>query len=321
MGKRGLGFAILLGFLIVTVTHASATPTCMRFLKISTSPRIAGMGDAGVAVNDATWAEVNPSHLINVEGSLITFAHTAWFQDINLETLSVGTTSGINGFGISVTGLHTDPLEGYDALNVKQGTFRFYDLVVGATYARKLHPTLSVGASGKVLYEKIDWDSATGFAIDVGAGFVPKSHVLGGRLALGFALRDLGPKMGYFDEEFDLPLTAQAGLSYRPMWLPEQFDARIALDYERTRGGEKAEDWPGGALVGFEAGIKGVAALRVGYRDTYEDGDLTFGFGLALANTLIDYAYVDMGDNLGDTHRVSVALKVGEIFPSPEAAR
>ena len=315
MGKRGLGFWILLGLSIISVSQASATPTCMNFLKISTLPRIAAMGDAGVAATDATWAEVNPSHLINVDGGLLTFTHTAWFQDINLETLAVGTTSRSHAFGISVTGLHTDPLDGYDGIGVKQGTFRFYDLVIGATYARRLHPTLSVGASGKVLYEKIDWDSATGFAIDLGAGFSYPKPLLGGNISLGFALRDFGPKMGYFDDEFDLPLTAQGGLSYEPVWLPGDFGARVAVDYEKTRGRD------GGLLAGIEAGLADLVVLRVGYRDAYEDGDLTFGLGLALANTMIDYAYVDMGDNLGDTHRVSVAFKVGEIFPSPEAAQ
>jgi hypothetical protein len=315
MGKRGLGFCILLGLILTLVASAYSGPTCMRFLKISTLPRIAGMGDAGVAVGDATWAEVNPAHLINIEGSLVTFAHTAWFQDINLETLSLGTTGRGHGLGISVTGLHADPLDGYDAVGVKQGSFRFYDLVVGATYARRLHPTLSVGASGKMLYEKIDWDSASGFAVDIGAGYTPMAAILGGRMSLGMVVRDLGPRMGYFDDDFDLPLTAQAGLSYRPEWLPEGFDARVAVDYEKTR----ARD--GGALVGLEAGLKGLVTVRAGYRSTYEDANLTFGLGVALANALIDYAYVDMGENLGNTHRVSVAFKAGEIFPSPEASR
>jgi hypothetical protein len=315
MGKRGMGIWVLLFSLIVTVSVASATPTCMNFLKISTLPRISAMGDVGVAVTDATWAGVNPSHLINVDGSLLTFAHTAWFQDINLETLSVGTTSRNHAFGVSVTGLHTDPLEGYDALGIKQGTFRFYDLAIGATYARRLLPTFSVGATGKVLYEKIDWDSATGFAIDLGASFTYPAPILGGSLSLGFAARDLGPRMGYFDDEFDLPLTTQGGLSYVPLWLPESFGARVAVDYEKTR------ERDGGVLAGLEAGLADLVMLRVGYRDAYEDGDLTFGLGLALANTLVDYAYVDMGDHLGDTHRVSVAFKVGPIFPSPESAR
>jgi hypothetical protein len=273
------------------------------------------MGDVGVAVTDATWAEVNPSHLVNVGGSLLTFSHTAWFQDISLETLAIGTTSRSHAFGISVTGLHTDPLDGYDALGVKLGTFRFYDLVIGATYARRLHPTLSVGASGKVLYEKIDWDSATGFAVDLGAGFTYPRPLLGGNVSLGFALRDLGPKMGYFDDEFDLPLTAQGGLTYKPTWLPGDLSAGVALDYAKTR------DRDGGLLAGLEAGIPDLVMLRFGYRDAYEDGDLTFGVGLMLAKTMLDYAYVDMGEHLGGTHRIAVSFRVGEIFPSPEASR
>jgi hypothetical protein len=315
MGKRGLGLWVLVGLTSVFAASASAAPTCMRFLKISNVPRVAAMGDAGVAVSDATWAEVNPANLINVEGSLITFSHNAWFQDINLETFSVGTASRSQAFGVGVTGLSTDPLDGYDALGIKQGTFRFYDLAVSATYARRLMPPLTLGATGKVLYEKIDWDSATGFAVDLGAGYAPMPAILGGRLAFGFAVRDLGPKMGYFDDKFDLPLTVQAGMSYSPMWLPDQVDARVVVDYEKTR------ERDGGPLVGLETGLRDLVALRVGYRDTYQDGDLTFGLGLKLANTLIDYAYVHMGENLGSTHRISVALKVGGVFPTPEASR
>jgi len=315
MGMRGVGVWVLLVSLILAGSVASAKPTCMTFLKISTIPRVSAMGDVGVAVTDATWAQANPSHLINIEGSLLTFTHTAWFQDINLETLSVGTASRNHAFGISVTGLHTEPLEGYDRVGIKQGTFRFYDLVIDATYARRLHPAITVGASGKVLYEKIEWDSATGFAVDLGAGFTYPGPILGGNFSLGFALRDLGPKMGYLDDEFDLPLTTQGGMSYSPLWLPGNLAARLAVDYEKTR------DRDGGVLAGLEAGVGELIMFRIGYRDAYEDGDLTFGLGLTLANTLVDYAYVDMGDNLGDTHRISVAFKVGPIFPSPEASR
>jgi hypothetical protein len=315
MGKRGLGLWVLLGFTFCLAASALSAPTCMRFLEISTLPRIAGMGDAGVAVGDATWAEINPAHLINVEGSLVTFSHTAWFQDINLENLSLGTVGGDNALGVSVIGLTTDPLDGYDYLGVKQGEFRFYDLAVAAAYARRLYPSLSVGASGKVLYEKIDWDSASGFAVDLGVAFAPRISVMRGRVSLGAVLRNLGPKMGYFDDKFDLPLSTQAGLSYRPMWLPESFTALVAVDYDKTRGRD------GGPLVGLEVGLKNLAAVRVGYRDAYDNGDLTYGFGLGIRNVMVDYAYVDMGEDLGRTHRVSVAFKTGAIFPSPEASR
>jgi hypothetical protein len=315
MGKRGLGLWVLVIFILVLAVRASAGPTCMRFLKISTVPRASAMGDAGVALSDATWAEVNPANLTRIDGSLITFSHNAWFQDINLESFSVATASPSQAFGVGVIGLTTDPLEGYDALDVKQGTFRFYDLAVSASYARRLTPVLAVGATGKMLYEKIDWDSATGFAIDLGAGYTPTPTILHGRISLGLAVRDLGPRMGYFDEKFDLPLTFQAGMAYSPIGLPELMDARVVVDYEKTR------DRDGGVLVGLEAGLKNVAVLRAGYRDTYDDGDLTFGLGLKLANASIDYAYVNMGEHLGDTHRVSIGLRAGGIFSTPESSR
>ena len=166
-----------------------------------------------------------------------------------------------------------------------------------------------------MLYEKIDWDSATGFAVDLGAGYAPMVAILHGRIALGLALRDLGPKMGYFDEKFDLPFTVQTGMAYSPMWVPDRMDARVVVDYEKTRGRD------GGPLVGLEVGLKDLAVLRAGYRDTYEDGDFTYGVGLKLASASIDYAYVNMGDPLGDTHRVSIGLRAGGLFPTPDASR
>jgi hypothetical protein len=315
MGKRGLGIWVTVGFLLVLSANALAGATCMPFLKISTLPRIAAMGDASVAVRDATWAEGNPAHLTQVEGSLITFSHTGWFEDVALETLTFGTSSPKHALGASVIGLHTDPLEGYDAVGVRQGTFRFYDLVISGSYATRVHPAFSLGASGKVLYEKIDWDSATDYAFDLGCGYAPLQAILGGRLGAGLVLRDLGPRMGYSNESFDLPLTVQGGLSYQPLYLPAELSAVVAVDYQKTR------EQDGGVLLGLEVGLRDMVAARLGYRGNYKNGKLTFGVGLSLANTVIDYAYADVGDDLGGTHRVSLALKTGSIFPSPEASR
>jgi hypothetical protein len=287
----------------------------MQFLKISTVPRISAMGEAAAAVRDATWAEANPAHLTAVDGSLITFTHTAWFEDISLETLTVGTSSGKHGFGLAVVGLHTDPLDEYDELGQYQGSFRYFDLFVSGSYARAINQSLSVGITGKTLYEKIGWDSATGFAVDLGLGYTVPMRLLGGGLSAGFIMKNFGTKMGYHEEDFDLPLTLQGGLSYRPMWLPEYMSAQVAVDYEKTR------DRDGGVLAGFELGLADIVAVRLGHRGTYDNGDITFGVGLALARTSIDYAFVDLGEKLGGTHRVSLGLKTGQIFPSPEASQ
>jgi hypothetical protein len=313
MGLKGLGFAGLV--CLVWAAAATATPTCMGFLKIVTAPAIAAMGEATVAVSDATWADINPAHLTAIDGGLVTFSHTSWYQDIALETLAVGSTAGKHAFGLTVVGLHTEPLDKYNVDDEYEGTFRFFNLLVGATYARLIEPSLSVGVTGKTLYEKIDWQSATGYAVDLGMSYSPVTSFLGGKVAAGLAMRNLGPKMGYSDEDFDLPLTWQGGLSYRPAWLPDYVGATASLDYVKVR------DLDGGLLTGLEVGLAHRLALRLGYRGPYDDGNLTLGLGLGIGRTQVDYAYMDLDDDLGATHRVSVSLRLGPIFPSPESSR
>jgi hypothetical protein len=298
---------------------ASAQPTCADFLKISTLPRIAAMGEASVAVSDATWADANPANLTALDGSLITFSHTGWFQDISLEMLSIGTSSERHGFGLTVTGLHTEPLQEYDAEDVYLGQFRYYDLLLGATYARRLTPALSAGATLKTVYEKIAWDSATGLALDLGLGWQRRIAALRGTVSGGLALRNLGSRMGYLEEKYDLPRAWQGGLAYRPGWLPQSVDALVTADYRSTREGER------GLLAGVEIGVMKMLALRFGFKSVdgveRDGGDAAAGVGLAIKNLMIDYAYVDFGDKLGATHRVSVGIKTGAIFPTPEQSR
>jgi len=294
-------------------------PTTAEFLKISTAPRVAALGEASVAVTDATWAEANPAHLTFIDGSLFTFSHAAWFQDISLEMLEVGTSSGRHGFGVSVIGLHTEPLEEYSADDRFLGEFRYYDLLVGATYAYGIRPDLRAGVTAKTIYEKIGWDSATGFAVDLGLDYRVPAEWLSGDLSAGLAVRNLGTKMSYFEEKFDLPLTWQGGLAYRPSWVPGPFKILLSADYRSVREGSR------GMLFGLEVALANAVAVRAGAKsltgEDSEGGNGTVGIGVNLKNIMIDYSYVDFGNRLGATHRVSLALKAGRIFPTPEASR
>jgi hypothetical protein len=293
----------------------AATPTCVDFLKISTLPRIAALGEASAAVRDATWAEANPSHLTYVNGSLITFSHTTWFQDISLEMLAFGTSSGRHALGLTIAGLHTEPLARYDSEDRYEGEFRYFDFLLGATYALAPVPALRLGLTGKTIYEKIDWDSATGFAVDFGAGYSLPAGFLGGDLSLGLVLRNLGSKMGYFETKYDLPLACQGGLAYRPAWLPQAFDFLAAVDYRATRGST------GGLLAGVELEVMKTVALRLGSKGREGGQDATLGLGLNFKNLALDYAYMDPGQSLGATHRISLGFRTSRILPSPESAR
>jgi hypothetical protein len=312
VGTVGVG---VVGLLAWAFGVTAATPTCVDFLKISTLPRVAALGEASVAVEDAAWAEANPSNLTGVDGSLITFSHTTWFQDISLEMLAFATSTGRHALGLTLAGLHTEPLAKYSSEDEYEGEFRYFDFVVAATYAMAPVASLRLGATGKTVYEKIDWDSATGFALDLGAGYALPPRAFRGDLSAGFALRNLGTKMGYFEKKYDLPLTWQGGLAYRPSWLPSSIDALLAVDYRTTRGSS------GAVLVGLEFEVMKTVALRLGSRGRAGGSDATVGLGLTFKNMTLDYAYMDPGQDLGATHRIALGFKTSRILPSPEASR
>jgi hypothetical protein len=319
--RRGGVVTVAVGFLaeLLCACHAVAAPTSADFLKISMIPRAAGMAEACVAIADAAWPEVNPANLTSIDGTLFTFSHAAWFEDISLEMLSIGTSSGRHGFGVSLAGLHTEPLQEYDQSDRHLGQFRYYDFLLSATYARAVASSLRLGATGKTIYEKIGWDSATGFALDLGAGYSTPLPALRSMVSAGAAVRNLGSKMGYFEKKYDLPLAYQFGLCIKPDHLPGEIEAILAADYRAERDAER------GFLFGLEIGFAHTVALRLGAKSLTgsdrDGGNATAGFGLNIRNILVDYSYVDFGTKLGATHRLAVALKTGPVLPTPEASR
>jgi hypothetical protein len=178
---------------------------------------------------------------------------------------------------------------------------------------------VSLGATGKTLYEKIGWDSATGFAVDLGGTVSGPLSALRSTVSAGGTLKNLGSKMGYFDKKYDLPLTCQIGFAIRPDRLPGGLDVLIATDYRSVRDGEE------GLLFGLEVGYAGTAALRLGAKSVSgterDGGDASVGFGLNFRNITLDYSYVDYGAKLGATHRLALGLKTGPVLPTPEASR
>ncbi len=312
MGKR---LVLAAALVLVWVVVGNAETSAMRSLLIHTSPKVAGLGDACSAVPDAACAEINPAAIGFTQGTLVAFSHTSWFEDIDLGAFDLCAASRRHGFGVSLVGLGSGPLEKYTADDDYEGTFRVFDFYLDALYSYRVMSSMSVGVAGRVVYEKIDWESATGFAVDLGGLYVTPGTYLGGTWGLGLAMRNLGPSISFTDGSDDLPYTFQGGVSYSPSWLPDEVSAMASLDYRRTRYQD------GTPLVGLEIGIADIVALRAGSRLNEKVGDISFGAGIKYRNIMIDYAYVDYSEALGSTHRMSLAFNSGLIFPTPEQSK
>lgn len=306
--------AIATTFILPLADGVRAKPTAMRFIDISKSPVASGMGQAGVALPNVAFSELNPAQVADCHGSVFNFSHTSWLGDICLESAGLVTGLGKHGLGLRVVGLFTSPLEGYDDDGIYQGDFRFFDICAEATYARKYQYGLAFGITGKTVYERIDWDAASGVAFDVGMSWGGILKAFGGDFNVGISSRNIGGRIGYHSERFDLPLSLQFGLAYHRMGQAEPLGLSIAVDYQAARTGES------GMLLGLEATYDNLLAIRMGYMDAYR-GRATFGLGCHLGRLTVDYSYMPFDYDLGVAHRFGLSLAVGSIFPSPESSK
>ena len=279
------------------------------FLEIPSGARAAALGGAfvslGQGVEAASW---NPAGLEGVKGIQITGTHAEYLQTLRLEQFAVAGRSFGGGLAASLRALYSEPIEERDVLGnlTSRGSFGYHDLEFALAYGRSVAPGLSVGGTVQVLRERMADASASTYAGGFGAVWAP-ARVSGVRL--GLSAQNLGKAARYgidgdLGEPMPLPAAVQAGGSWqRP--LARGAVLRTALEGRFTR------DRNGIGMVGVEvattdgANGAGTAALRGGLRVNDDASSYSLGVGYALAGLSVDYAFVPMRFDLGDTHRIA----------------
>jgi hypothetical protein len=274
------------------------------FLRLGNGARASGMGDAFTAVSDdATSIYWNPAGMAAVEGVQLNVTHSEWLMDIRLEQVSVVNEMLGGAVGFGFTGVYYGELDRYGAYPslTPDGTFAPYDLSVSAGYARDIIPNLSAGAAVKLIYEKIDFESATGYALDLGV--THKSRIKG--LTLAASMLNLGPQTKFVEEKFYPPLQLRIGAA----WLKEEKWMRGSL--ELAVDAVFPNDSDSKAHMGLEYIYRKVLAVRIGYKNGYDVQGATMGLGIKYHSLRFDYSYAKIAQDLGDVHRVSI-----NVFPS-----
>ena len=157
-------------------------------------------------------------------------------------------------------------------------------------------PNLSAGVTAKLIYTKIDFESATGWAIDLGV--VHRSMIKG--LTLAASMLNLGPEAKFVEEKFYPPFQIRAGASYRydEDWL--KGGLIVALDAVFPNDGDAK------LHMGVEYDYRKLLAVRAGYKANYYTQGPTLGFGVNYRSLRFDYAFMPMENDLGDSHRFSI---------------
>ncbi|MFA5779822.1 MAG: PorV/PorQ family protein [Elusimicrobiota bacterium] len=302
--KKNLLF-IFVVFLLPTVYTLLPANTGASFLNIGTSARAISMGGAYVGVaDDANAISYNPAGLSQLNRNEITAQHTEWISDIKHDFFAGAFPLQNSTIGISVVALTQGKLEGRDENRNKTESFAAYDVATTISYSKKMNEKVKLGTNIKLIQQKIEDERATGVAIDLGTLYNTAIK----NLTVGFSFQNLGPKMTFISEGYDLPLTATVGLGYT-----FKKAVTFAFDIKRKIIDNKTE-----VSFGTEYTPINILALRAGYlvmnKSTSEQMDASGfsgfggGLGLRILNFSTDYAFVPYGD-LGNTHRVSFSIK------------
>lgn len=302
---KKLSFFVIL-FLVVTFafrsSYAGEPGTAgFVFLRLGNGARASGMGEAFAAVaDDATSIYWNPAGLANIEGVELNVTHSEWLVDIRFEQVSVVNEAFGGSVGLNFTGVYYGELDRYGNYPslTPDGTFSPYDLAFSAGYGFDLLPNLSFGASAKLIYEKIDFESATGWALDL--GLLHKSMIKG--LSFGASILNIGPQAKFVEEKFYPPFQFRVGASYR--YASDWMRGSVILASDAVF----PNDSEAKLHLGFEYKYNGFISVRAGYKANYYVQGATLGFGIVYEKLRFDYAYMPMQYELGNVHRFSVSV-------------
>ena len=162
----------------------------------------------------------------------------------------------------------------------------------------KLGDSFGAAVAAKMIYERIDLYSDTGFAFDF---FVTHKSMIEG-LIFAASATNIGGQMNLRNEPFDLPTAYRLGMAWSPA---EILGDRLTFTGDVVFPNDTNEK----AHVGAELRIIPELTLRAGTKINYDLQGWTAGAGFRAGVLGIDYAYEDTKiEGFDSGHKFSLNL-------------
>lgn len=268
--------------------------TGMAFLKLGVGARSVAMGESFSSVaEDATAFIYNPAMLNFGEKTNIYLSHNVGLFDqknsflgakINLNKINLGfglLRSGVDDIEVRLT--PGAPIEKFNSQNLSLGLSGSYEI----------YKNLSLGITGKFLYEKIFTDEASGFAVDLGTSYRQNN------LTFGFMVANIGSMNELNKVSTKLPTLVRFGGSYKNNF--DKFSIVVSADGFKVLNGGKFH-----IHSGIEGGYKDLLFVRAGYQTNYDNKGFSAGIGFKYMGITIDYALVPYYDTFGTGNTISL---------------
>lgn len=321
---------------IVTAQSRKAGINSAAFLKVGVGARQVGMGSAVTSMNgDVTNIFWNPAgSALNNESAQASFTYNSWIGGITQNAVAasyklegIGTIGiGVMTFGITGIVADRDVYPGnavLQALQIDQATsdtYDYMDLLAQVTYSTYVMDRLCLGASAKLINEKIDDVNATAIGFDLGS--VYNIGLLNWNI--GARISNLGSDIKFYDYASPIPLTFSIGTSLTPIRVGEN-SVTFAMDAVKPQDGQQyyytGLEYNYNNMIFLRGGWKlnysyfglsgdGIdqgTSLRAGVRTSLEKGSLGAGIRVPVSDYMValDYAYTAFSSFDG-VHRITV---------------
>ncbi|HEB84317.1 MAG TPA: hypothetical protein ENI92_04870 [Bacteroidetes bacterium] len=285
------------------------------FLTGQSSARLLALGGAGVAIANGPAAVLaNPALLAPSRRQALSLMHADRFTgavkvDHAAYVRRARQEGGALGVGLVRQGVDDIPITrlrdpsrpiGPDNRVISEESGSASEYALFFAYAME-KPYGRIGASAKLIGKRLYTSNALGLGFDIGYA---RSF---GRLTLAGQLRDALTTVLAWNtgRQEGIAPTARLGAA---LDLPlERLKARVVPVVEMEIRLESAGNEEFTALhAGLEYTIQDRVSVRIGT----DDGRMTYGAGLALGDLALHYAFVGH-DDLGETHRISLAYRWG----------
>lgn len=342
--------AVAAGLMLLPLLQEATaqTSTAVPFLLISPSSRNSAMGEAGVAIADDVSAVFwNPAGLGFQKGMELSLNHSNWlpqFQQSDLffeyasYKMDVPSTGGT--LGAALTYLNLGEFERRDEGNNRLGTFKSYEIAFTVAYGTRLDEDFALGVGLRLIHSSLSQvgtareqgsGTATAVAGDLGVLYRPSKLTLpfsdtdiGGRLALGASITNIGPSISYIDEDQSDPLPTALRLGFAYDLVHEKYNTLTwTTDVTKllvSRTGKIADpfyeaaikSWEGDNVLntftlgtGIEYWYSQLVGLRFGFfHEDPSQGNrrfLTFGAGVRYDIYGFDFSYISTAISDDDT--------------------
>jgi hypothetical protein len=289
---------------LCNTSRAVVGESSFEFMLIGVGARASAMGEAFTAVSgDVDAPFFNPASAAKMNGTEFSFSHISYLQDVSIEQFSLLTRSSNFRYGLSVNIGSVADIErrGNSPTDNPLGTFDEHNVTASFFIAVPVTDKLSIGNSAKIAYEKLDLENATSLAMDIGAFYTFTSEI-----TFGGSIRNFGTKPKFISESFDLPREYRLGASFRTSKGTRYEGILISADLFKPEWGNKSVKFN----IGGEYNYQNLLFFRAGYHLGYDSRSIAVGGGLAYQNYFFDYAYVPLKNNLGNSHRFTLRIRL-----------